>query len=200
MELYLGRCWLFPSFLNVFFRSVLNWAIPFSFAELIESFSVQHLPVEAALCPNPQMSIRKIAFHGTLQVLLNHQAVFIILYLFEFVFEVLYAVHWKVCSGVFGHFLSRSITLFWKSSCVVLNDDVFPSWRHDCLPWLGKCLGVKTLVYLRRNKACSWLLLGDDKYLSPAAGLVNASAETHFIFALPTIQLFSCAPSWNCCH
>lgn len=49
--------------------------------------------MEAALCPNPQMSIRKIAFHGTLQVLLNHQAVFIILYLFEFVFEVLYAVH-----------------------------------------------------------------------------------------------------------
>lgn len=199
MELYWCKCWLLSSFPNVFFRSVLNWASPSSFAELIESFSVEHLHVEATLCPNPQMSIRKIAFYGTLRVLLNHQAVFIIWYLFEFVFEVLHPVHWKVSLGVFGHFLLHPITLFWKWSRVFLNDDVFPSWRHDCLP-LGKCLGVKTLIYLRRNKACSRLHLGYDRYLSPAAGLVNASAEIHSSFALPTIQLFSCALSWNCCR
>lgn len=86
-----------------------------------------------------------------------------------------------------------------QADCVVLNDGVFPSWRHDCLPLLGKCLGVKTLINLRRNKACSQLHLGYDRHLSPAAGPVSASAETHFLFALPTIQLFSCALSWNCC-
>lgn len=125
MELYLQKCWLFSSFPNAFFRSVLNWANLFSCAELIESFSVQHLHVEA----NPQMSIRKTALHGTLRVLLNHQAVFIIRYLFEFVFEVLCLVHWEDSLGVFGHFLLHPITLFWKSSWLCCS-------KWWCLPKL----------------------------------------------------------------
>lgn len=129
MELYLPKRWLFSLFWNVFFRSLLNWANPFSFAELMESFSVQHLHEEATLCPNPQMSIMKIAFHGTLRVLLNHQAVFIIWYLYEFVFEVLYPVHWKLSLGVFGHFLSRPIPLFRKSSWLCCS-------KWWCLPKL----------------------------------------------------------------